>query len=263
MDRKMIFFDIDGTLSQDDTFLIPESTKLALQKAHDNGHLLFVNTGRTFTAVDQDVRQLPFDGFVTGCGTYIYYHGEQLFASPLSQDTCREIVKHLREWKLPVFFEGNSDLYYDPQNPTPQWKYDLLLKNFKKERFTEIHLEESFLFDKILIFPTEESNMEAFWAYSKDKFEAIDRGQGMYEVIQAPYSKATGIQFLMDKFQIPLENCFVIGDSTNDLPMLTYVPNSIAMGNSMKEILPYCSYQTTDIMEDGIYNALLHFGIIS
>jgi len=34
------------------------------------------------------------------------------------------------------------------------------------------------------------------------------------------------------------------------------------MGNSMESILPYCSYKTTDIKEDGIYNALVYFGII-
>lgn len=113
-----------------------------------------------------------------------------------------------------------------------------------------------------MIYPTKESDCEAFWPFAEERFTIIDRGRGMYEIIQKDFSKATGIQFLMDRFQIPLEDCFVIGDSTNDLPMLTYVPNSIAMGNSMKEILPYCSYQTTDIMDDGIYHALKHFEII-
>jgi len=44
--------------------------------------------------------------------------------------------------------------------------------------------------------------------------------------------------------------------------MLKAVKNSVAMGNSMESILPYCSYKTTDIKEDGIYNALVYFGII-
>lgn len=159
-------------------------------------------------------------------------------------------------------FEGNDWLYYDPENPTPQWKLDLLRKNFKKDAFSEIDGNKPFVFDKFMIYPTKESDCEAFWPFAEERFTMIDRGRGMYEIIQKDFSKATGIQFLMDRFQIPLEDCFVIGDSTNDLPMLTYVPNSIAMGNSMKEILPYCNYQTTDIMDDGIYHALKHFEII-
>lgn len=262
MTRKMIFFDVDGTITQDNTFLIPPSTPIALEKAHDNGHLLFVNTGRTFCAVDQAVRALPFDGFVTGCGTYIYYHGEQLLGSSLSPSFCMEIVKNLRQWKIPVFYEGNDSLYYDPENPTPQWKYDLYLKNYKRDKFPCINLSEKFVFDKFMIYPTDESDMDSFSKFAAGHFTVIDRGQRMYEIIQAQHSKATGIQFLMERLEIPLEDCFVIGDSTNDLPMLTYVPGSIAMGNAMEEILPYCSYQTTDIMDDGIYHALAHFGII-
>ncbi|MGI6070187.1 MAG: HAD family hydrolase [Blautia sp.] len=262
MSKKMIFFDVDGTITQDITFRIPDSTPVALQKAHENGHLLFVNTGRTFCAVDKAVRALPFDGFVTGCGTYIYYHGQQILANPLPGELCREIVQYLRQWKIPVFYEGNDDLYFDPENPTPQWKYDLYLKNYKKDSFTHIDLETSFVFDKFMLYPTDDSDMEAFLQYAEGKFTVIDRGSRMYEIIQAPFSKATGIQFLIDRLGIPLEDCYVIGDSTNDLPMLTYVPGSIAMGNSMKEILPYCSYQTTDIMDDGIYHALAHFGMI-
>ena len=70
-------------------------------------------------------------------------------------------------------------------------------------------------------------------------FSIIDRGNGMREAVPANHSKATAIQYLCDHFQIPLENCYAIGDSTNDLPMLEYVPHAIAMGVSMKEILPY------------------------
>lgn len=103
MSRKMIFFDVDGTITQEKTFIIPESVPRALWQAHENGHLLFVNTGRTFLAVDEEVRALPFDGFVTGCGTYIYYHGEKLLGNSLTPAFCREIVNNLRKWKIPAF----------------------------------------------------------------------------------------------------------------------------------------------------------------
>ena len=43
--------------------------------------------------------------------------------------------------------------------------------------------------------------------------------------------------------------------------MLRAVPNSIAMGGA-EVLYPYVSYITTPIEEDGIYNALKHFGLI-
>ena len=40
--KKILFFDIDGTLLTPHPFKVPESTKLALTKAHENGHFLFI-----------------------------------------------------------------------------------------------------------------------------------------------------------------------------------------------------------------------------
>ena len=42
----------------------------------------------------------------------------------------------------------------------------------------------------------------------------------------------------------------ITGFFTNDLPMLQFVPNSVAMGNSMKELFPYCAHRTADLEDD-------------
>lgn len=55
----------------------------------------------------------------------------------------------------------------------------------------------------------------------------IDRGNGFYEVVPMGYSKASGMQFLMDHFAIAKEDTIAIGDSTNDLPMLSYAGTGI------------------------------------
>ena len=44
--------------------------------------------------------------------------------------------------------------------------------------------------------------------------------------------------------------------------MLEYVPHGIAMGVSMKEILPYVEYQTDTVENDGVVKALKHYHII-
>ena len=47
-ERKLIFFDIDGTIVTEarDGRIIPDSTRTALRKLQQNGHLCFINTGR-------------------------------------------------------------------------------------------------------------------------------------------------------------------------------------------------------------------------
>ena len=52
--RKMIFLDIDGTLiTEDDRHFLPESTKKSLALARENGHLIFINTGRVKANLDK------------------------------------------------------------------------------------------------------------------------------------------------------------------------------------------------------------------
>ena len=49
MNRKLLFFDIDGTLLAGGIpGYIPDSTIEALKQAQANGHYIFINSGRTY-----------------------------------------------------------------------------------------------------------------------------------------------------------------------------------------------------------------------
>ena len=52
------------------------------------------------------------------------------------------------------------------------------------------------------------------------------------------------------------------GDGINDIEMLTYAALGVAMGNARAELKEIAQYVTTDIEDDGIYNALIHLGVI-
>lgn len=45
--RKIAFFDIDGTLTSEIDGSVPEDAGAAIAQARKNGHLMFINTGRT------------------------------------------------------------------------------------------------------------------------------------------------------------------------------------------------------------------------
>ncbi len=261
--RKMIFFDIDGTIIPENSNKIPDKTVQAIRKARENGHLTFINTGRTFFNVTKEIRDIGFDGYVCGCGTFIYYNDRVILAKSLPKETCFEIPKKLREYKIDGVLEASHGVYFDQTRPATgelkKIKESFALQGCDVTRSWE---DPDLNFDKFVTWTNEESNFEAFYNYITNSFDYIDRGNNFGEVVPKGFSKASGIKFLQEYFNIPLEDCYAIGDSTNDLPMLEYVPNSIAMGNSSPILFDKVAFVTRDVNDDGIEYALAHFNII-
>ena len=117
-------------------------------------------------------------------------------------------------------------------------------------------------FDKFVVLYTEQDDIEGFKSYAGDRFSLIQRDKTFIELIPKPYSKASGIQFLIDHLGMSLDQTISIGDSPNDLTMLSYTKESVAMGNSNPILFDLVTHITTDIDKDGIANALKHFGLI-
>ena len=53
-----------------------------------------------------------------------------------------------------------------------------------------------------------------------------------------------------------------LGDSVNDLDMLSFVGHGIAMGNGTPLAKEAAEFVTTDIYDDGIKHAMEHYGLI-
>ena len=106
-------------------------------------------------------------------------------------------------------------------------------------------------------------DLPAFRQVSDQYFECIDRGGNFREFVPIGYSKATGIQFVLNHYQIALENSYSFGDSNNDLPMLNYTHYSIAMGNTVPATLfDQVTYVSAKSSENGILQALEHYKFI-
>lgn len=260
---NIIFFDIDGTLmTEDERSFIPESAVSAIAETRKNGNLTFINSGRTLFNISRRVRELGFDGYICGCGTYIEYNGEVVFESKLEQSFCRKIAEILRKCRItPVYEHKNGYFFDDKAIMTNGLRYFMDVFVDSGIDVSGRVEDKNFCFDKFVVWVNEETDIEMFRNEISSHFSIIDRGNGFYENVPLGYSKATAIDIILKKLNIPIENAYAIGDSMNDLPMLQAVPNSIAMGNAEK-IYPYVSYITTPIENDGIANALKHYNLI-
>ena len=74
MNQKVVFLDVDGTIVNDKG-IIPESTKIAIRKAVENGHKLVVCSGRSLFQLPQMLLDLGFSGMVTAAGAQVIADG--------------------------------------------------------------------------------------------------------------------------------------------------------------------------------------------
>ncbi|MGN0298706.1 MAG: HAD-IIB family hydrolase [Lachnospiraceae bacterium] len=261
MEQKIIFFDIDGTLiTEDSRNTLPDSTVAAIQQAHKNGHLLFINTGRTICNVPADLIAIGFNGVVCGCGTDIYADGKRLFYHTHPHEKAELLCQAANKLNMDLFFESSHGIYAQFPLITKQAQQLYHTLSSRGLVVSDWNQCPDRSFDKFITWHTDgEEQRQAFLQFLPNEFTYINRGPNFSEFCNSAYSKATGIQFLLDYYHLPLSNAYAIGDSNNDLTMLNYVPGSIAMGNSKPESLKQQVWHvTTDILDNGIWNAL-HF----
>ena len=94
-------------------------------------------------------------------------------------------------------------------------------------------------------------------AYGLPHLEYID-----HTYLIEPTDKSRGILRMLDLVGGRPEDAVVFGDGLNDISMFRKPFFSIAMGNGAQNIKDLCEYVTTGADEDGIYNALVHYGLI-
>ena len=261
--KKIIFFDIDGTIvTEDGKSYIPESTVEAISLARQNGCYTYINTGRTICNIEKRLRDIGFDGYICGCGTYIEHQGEEIFYHKTSPEICRLVQSTIEKCGAIPVYEYKDALFYDERyeddTRITSFKYEFMSKNLP---FLKISENKDFIFDKFVIWADENTDRKMFESVVSEHYSIIDRGNNFYENVPLGFSKATAIYKILDILGIDIQNAYAIGDSMNDLPMLQAVPNSIAMGQG-KAVHNYVSYVTTDIEDNGIWNALKHFNII-
>lgn len=185
MSKKVLFFDIDGTILSDITRKIPKSAIRALEKARENGHLLFINTGRTYCALPKELMETVFHGFLCGCGTYLTYGDKVLFQSSISKDRGDAILDKMEECNIDGVCEGLEDVYF-PKAVSRNKKLENDRKRITQRGLgNQFYLEErNFIYDKIFIHIDEKSKKQEFFDFIAPDMDVIDRENNQYECTQ-------------------------------------------------------------------------------
>ena len=268
MKRKLLFFDLDGTLLPEGHGAITPSAVAAMEQARENGHLCFVNTGRPMGSVGDNVRSFPFDGYICGCGTHIIYEDQTLSHVEIPAEILYELVKWNERERIDIFFEGEEGLIFPPNAEFKD--LDLMEYYFKLQgadvRYYDYDISSpediNFRVDKFSMwFDPEEPPVE-FRSYLEQYFSIIERHDDFWEVIPKGYSKASGIRDLVRSLGADMTDTISFGDSYNDVTMFSCTKDSVLVGSRFPDLKDQVTYVTAELEEDGVAKALAHFGLL-
>ena len=257
--KHVVFFDIDHTVFDPNRHAVPEDTLEAFRALHARGDtLIAVATGRALYMLDVIDALLPFiDVSITINGQIIAHQDTILFDQPMTLEMIEEIRAAFITHKLVYGYigaEGQGISRLDAAAKEQFALADMPLPEVDPDYYRHHRVYQMWAF----------ASKKEFGRLVQDlpDYQLVPWLSDGFDVVLTGRSKKDGIAFVLDYFKIPLLSCYAFGDGMNDIEMLTYVPNSVAMGNSKPPVKAVASYVTSAYDEGGIVRGLRHFGLI-
>lgn len=258
--KNAVFFDIDGTL-WNEHMQIPQSTITAIQALRKNGNYAFICSGRSRANIcNRELLGIGFDGVVAACGAHIEYNGKLIYEQLMTAEEVETALSIVKKYNLLDIFEGPKYLYVDDED----FHDDDYVVYLRRELGTAIKCITGTKCIEANKFSVDLKGapVSIVAAEFEKTFDVISHNDWLLEIMPKGHSKATGIVKICELLNIPQENTYAFGDSANDLEMLNLVAHGVAMGNGTMEAKQAAEYVTTHIMEEGIKNGLMHYGLI-
>ena len=113
---KAIFFDVDGTLiegTHPDYRYMRENVQKAIRKLQEQGHYVFIASGRSFAFLDEKIKSFGFDGYVLLNGAVIFFHDKIIYRAPLAKDFVQHLTSVCDTHKMQYSLQGDKYTYVD------------------------------------------------------------------------------------------------------------------------------------------------------
>lgn len=254
--RRFLFFDIDGTLAvgTPGRQYVPESTKQALRKLREAGHVLSIATGRAHAMAVDYMHELGFCNMVSDGGWGVTVDDEFLGVRPLDRDRCIALVDECREkgfaWGIQT---EDSDTRFVPDERFYEFTHDVYMNTKVVPGLDPRNYENIY---KVYIACLEPHERELSlldtlpWCRFHKEYLFVE-----------PADKAFGVKKIVDRMGGDYADVVVFGDGRNDLSMFIPEWTSVAMGNAVPELKERATFVTDAVDQNGIYNACERLGL--
>jgi hypothetical protein len=276
MMRKLVFFDVDGTLVTRNNH-VPNSTINAIEKLKENGVVPVIATGRSPVLIREITEKVRVDSYIAMNGQYIVHEGEVIYDNPISEHLVDAVIEMATERRDGILLSSADELITDsvislssrgswlsflkglvgliPERVQLSLLKRLMNKTPKKEDYTgkDIFMmnvnagrEEQRLYEAVF------SEHLAFTRASEMMMDVINKGT----------SKATGAEQMMSLLGVSHKDTYAFGDGLNDLEIIQFVGTGVAMANGFDELKAVADIVTASVFDDGISKGLQKLELI-
>jgi Cof subfamily protein (haloacid dehalogenase superfamily) len=254
MSYKIVFFDIDGTLVNEEK-QIPADTIEAVKELQKRGTPVVIATGRAPYFFQPICERLNVHSYVSLNGAYVVFEDQPIYKKTIAHASLEALVNHAAKHNHSLIFQGHEAFYTNSEShpfvleAVSSLKVDL--PGYDSEFW-----KKSDIYQVFLLCQAEDEHL-----YVPD-LRMIRWHRTAMDVLPLDGSKALGITAMLEYLNIAPEEAVAFGDGLNDIEMLKYVGLGIAMGNSCEELKPYADFITTDVDANGIRNGLRYAGLL-
>ncbi|MGG5774048.1 Cof-type HAD-IIB family hydrolase [Bacillus subtilis] len=257
MEYKVVFFDIDGTITHYKDGNVSNNTKKTIKTLKNKGFKLVAATGRPLSMCEE-IRELGIDTFITANGGYVKHKDVVIHKVPMDKKLVQEVVEfsNIENHGL-SFYTENFRMNGVKENKILTALKETLSLNEYPEIDELIYNQEVYL---MCLFATDET-VEKY----KRNFPHLNFKRWhpyVLNILQEDVSKSLAILKVLEYFDVDKSEAIAFGDGENDIDMLELVGLGIAMGNGSDKLKKVADFVTKRSSEDGITYALRRYGII-
>ena len=262
--KGIFFFDLDGTLLDNNTDRVPQSALKALDGLRSQGLKVVISTGRDmdtqYSAKYTDI--VKPDAIIHSNGRKITVGAKQLYKHVMDKKLLRHMVDFCRDRGICIGTSiGSEDFYI---NLNKKVYADKAYNKFINRNFVDI--EALFNRDLDVCALSFAGDIETEGRLLEQKFESIkllpfSTNVGA-DIIEDGCTKADGMIKVCDYYNVSYDKTYAIGDSMNDVNIIKSARVGIAMGNAEQRVKDAADFVTTAVSDNGIYNACAKLGFI-
>ena len=265
---RAIALDLDGTLTNHDKVVTPR-TRQALLKAQELGAVIILASGRPTYGIVPVAECLELEkrgGYIlsyNGGNIVNAKTGEKLFSQFLPDAVIPILYKYAKEKNHALLgYAGNEIITEMPDDQYVKEESRINKMNIRKVDnlldALEPHPTKLLMTgDPTDMIKAEEELVEILG----EKMDIFRSAPFFLELVPKGIDKAQSLLRLLSKINLTPADLMAFGDGYNDLSMLKLAGVGVAMANAAPEVRADADYVTLSNEEDGVAEALLHFGM--